>query len=602
MARPKKTIRRTFFCVIIICGVITLLYNVSVSSQSHRIRFWWENLTADTSVSGYHRFQSSLLLSTSSSEGNDVNVLLPTLSPTGNDVKVHVKIGPSTTQKATSKETNDSDVKMLLSMSSYVGNDGRVDAKGSSWTTMTASSRTTKDLVTVMSMITTTSRKTQDSGLVLPEVSRSTDTMPDLVTDKAVVYYQNSTLLAAVFSDDLHSPTSVTSSPKSSMMSSVATTTPVMAQSAPTHVKQSVLTTAQSVSTMTSQSVTVTSEKSSLTSENASKFVTSPAKFVTSQTSSVTSHNSSDPTYTSQTLPFSSSVTTYAIPTTPLGQTLKLPDLGPKLICHYFTGRLGNQLFQYASIQGLALAMNRTAVFIGDAALDMVLKNSTKHSSRQKELEDRCGSAELAAEQSCCKFTEKLTLLDPAKNYKVGYYLQSWVYWQKNELEVLAKLEFSDAIKTNASVVVRGFRKQYNGSTLIGVHVRRGDFTVDKNVKLGYPTASAEFLNRSVSFFSDLYQDPVFIVASDGIDWCRQHFPNGSQVHYLANHAAAVDLTILASLDHIVITFGSYSWWAGYLNKGTTVYMKDFILPDTFVGKQFSANGTDYVYPGWIAL
>lgn len=55
-----------------------------------------------------------------------------------------------------------------------------------------------------------------------------------------------------------------------------------------------------------------------------------------------------------------------------------LVDTNRKLLCHKFSGRLGNELFQYASVLGLAFTLNRTAVFKGSIFLEPALRVSMK--------------------------------------------------------------------------------------------------------------------------------------------------------------------------------------------------------------------------------
>ncbi|PVD32102.1 hypothetical protein C0Q70_07530 [Pomacea canaliculata] len=78
---------------------------------------------------------------------------------------------------------------------------------------------------------------------------------------------------------------------------------------------------------------------------------------------------------------------------------------------------------------------------------------------------------------------------------------------------------------------------------------------------------------------------------------------NTSDVTMLqVNSPPAVDMMTLASLDHMIMTVGTYGWWASFLNPGITVYYRDFVKPGTFLSRHFSPNGTDYYCPTWIAL
>lgn len=326
--------------------------------------------------------------------------------------------------------------------------------------------------------------------------------------------------------------------------------------------------------------------------------------FTTSYSSISSTSVISTSTLLSALLTTAPSTTMATLHTTPSSNsTIKTQGEGEsKLVCHSFTGRLGNQLFQFASTLGISYTLNRVAVFKGASDLESWLKTSFKHPTRQAEFESRCDKAKSVGESSCCKYDERLTQLDPNFDYWVGMYLQSWKYFDQHKQRILQALTFSDSIVSTARDVVQQLREKYKNSTLIAVHNRRGDFASEHNRRLGYPTAPPEYFNRSMTYFKSRFSNPVFVVASEDINWCKANFPSGFEVTYLDQRPPAVDMRILSSLDHIVTTFGTFTWWAGYLNPGVTVYMKDFIVPNSFIGNQFEGNGTGYIYPEWIPI
>ncbi|XP_070202435.1 galactoside alpha-(1,2)-fucosyltransferase 2-like isoform X2 [Littorina saxatilis] len=278
-------------------------------------------------------------------------------------------------------------------------------------------------------------------------------------------------------------------------------------------------------------------------------------------------------------------------------------DTSKKLLCVRFTGRLGNELFQYASTLGLALTLHRTPVFIGSVHLPSVLKHFGDPSVNYTQLHARCDKAASVGEKTCCKWEESLTKLDPSKDFKVGLYLQSYRYFDDHQAEIRQALTFSDAIRNESSRIVNDLRRKYNSSTLVAMHLRRGDLTAERNKKLGYPLVSQAFVNRSMAFFKALYPDAVFVVGSDSPEWCQQKLSSVSQVHCLAPRSAAVDMLTLSSMAHRVVSFGTYSWWVGYLTRArTVVYMKNFLVNGTHIAKGFHPDGRDYFYPGWIPL
>lgn len=277
-----------------------------------------------------------------------------------------------------------------------------------------------------------------------------------------------------------------------------------------------------------------------------------------------------------------------------------------KLLCHTFKGRLGNELFQYSSTMGLALTLNRTPVFLGGKYLPTVLKTFFVPQANFTQLRLRCARARAAVEASPSRYDERLTRLNSRYDFKIVQYLASYRYFEKHEAHIRKALTFSGAIRNKSEQFVRHLRQKYNSSTtFVGFHLRRGD-TASKHMReSGYPLATPEHANRSVAFFEKRYPNCVFVVASDDLPWWREHFPRGHKIEFVSgkprNHPA-VDMLILASMDHTAISFGTFSWWVGYLNNGTTAYMKDFIIPNTLTGRKYLPGGEGYIYPGWIPV
>ncbi|GFR97535.1 galactoside 2-alpha-L-fucosyltransferase [Elysia marginata] len=69
-----------------------------------------------------------------------------------------------------------------------------------------------------------------------------------------------------------------------------------------------------------------------------------------------------------------------------------------------------------------------------------------------------------------------------------------------------------------------------------------------------------------------------------------------------ATDEAAVDLAVLSLVDHSIITVGAFSWWAGFLARGTVVYYGHFVDADSKLRSQFDEKMADYLLPGWIQI
>ncbi|PVD32090.1 hypothetical protein C0Q70_07518 [Pomacea canaliculata] len=226
---------------------------------------------------------------------------------------------------------------------------------------------------------------------------------------------------------------------------------------------------------------------------------------------------------------------------------------GSKVICARAVGRLGNQMFEYASLIGIALKTNRIPVFLGMSSTlhdvlqnTSIIENSVKYSNQCEE--------NFIQEPACCKFFPGFIELDPNKNYRIGHNIESWRYFFEYEEEIREAMKFKDSIVTQARKVVDSLRQKHN-RTLTGIHVRRGDY-LDRGF-VGYKTAPVQYLVHAMDYVRQRFRDVTFVISSDDVKWCKEQFANTSDVTVLqANSPPAVDMVILASLDHMIMTVG----------------------------------------------
>ncbi|KAK7485987.1 hypothetical protein BaRGS_00022739 [Batillaria attramentaria] len=282
----------------------------------------------------------------------------------------------------------------------------------------------------------------------------------------------------------------------------------------------------------------------------------------------------------------------------PSAETVEFSS-GPRVLCVTFVGRLGNQLFQYAAVLGLSLKLNRIPVYSLDSEMAKALQVPPP-----TWYHERCNRAAEAREQACCKTETGLLQLDPKKDFALVHdsYLQSWKYFENHEEHIRQAFKFRSDIQAVADRAVKGYRQSYNNNTLVGIHIRRGDYLLEKHTSIGYLIAPGEYFVKAMKYMRDTFGNVTFVVSTDDENWFRQEVENSNDVVFWERQTPALDMALLASLDHVIISVGTYSWWVGFLNRGVTVYYKDFISPNTFIGDQFNPDGSEYIYPGWIPM
>ena len=193
-------------------------------------------------------------------------------------------------------------------------------------------------------------------------------------------------------------------------------------------------------------------------------------------------------------------------------------------------------------------------------------------------------------------------------------FLQSWKYFKHVESDLRQLFRFADAVTRAARAALADAIERHLQCTAciddvetIGFHVRRFGLSASHLRGKGYVTADARYLHRAMQYFerrlapndNGPVKVHVFVVVSDDIAWCREHF-HGTDVVYVDTGQDLVDMAVLASCRHSVITVGTFGWWTAWLVNGTTVYYKDWPLEDSSLYKATSHE--DYFPPEWIGL
>ncbi|KAK3091205.1 hypothetical protein FSP39_017960 [Pinctada imbricata] len=276
------------------------------------------------------------------------------------------------------------------------------------------------------------------------------------------------------------------------------------------------------------------------------------------------------------------------------------------------TGRIGNQLFEFASGYGMARQTNRIPV-IGHTDRLRTIFNITNAIlvNRNQQIK----KWNLILERKCCAFdSSMLKRIVGKKNYRVGYYLQSWKYFERVMNELRGQLRFLSHIQRKADEIINSISRKYTCTTCtgdsgnltyIGIHIRRGDMhRLRKFRDYGYLTAPASYIYRAIQYYVKNIARPVFIVCSDDMPWAQGILKNiRSDINSEFVHGKSeVDLAVQASCNHNIITVGTFGWWAGFLAGGDVIYYKHPFRQGSRLQRGYSKNMEDYFLPHWIPL
>ena len=174
-------------------------------------------------------------------------------------------------------------------------------------------------------------------------------------------------------------------------------------------------------------------------------------------------------------------------------------------------------MFQYASLFGISKRNNRSAVVnrhrynaLFDTFINLTIPRGTRP--------ERCAKG---ANVAFGVYNRKIDKL-PDSNVTLGGYFQSWKYFAGYESEIRQQFVFNESILTEARDYVKKISMTYKVSaadgnlTFVGIHVRRGEFLCDRNVKW-YRIASKSYLVKAMNAFRRNFTRVHFVVCSDDI-------------------------------------------------------------------------------------
>ena len=256
-------------------------------------------------------------------------------------------------------------------------------------------------------------------------------------------------------------------------------------------------------------------------------------------------------------------------------------------------GRLGNQMFQYTSLRGLAAKHGyeyclppRAVVATRDSNCvnsDITMfecfniPDAPKHVTNfQKVMESNFG------------LDENLWNNCPDNISLYGYF-QTEKYFKHIEDDIRTAFTFADVIKQPTE---EAFNSNFGDTEVIAIHLRRGDY-------LKYPHHPVQTLDYYSQGLSYMPEDIPVMIFSDGIEWCKeQDLFQGERFLFAEGNSTGVDLCLQSLCTYHIIANSSFSWWGSWLAKS-----KKTVAPSIwFAGPDASKDLSDLYCPGWIVI
>ena len=264
-------------------------------------------------------------------------------------------------------------------------------------------------------------------------------------------------------------------------------------------------------------------------------------------------------------------------------------------------GRLGNQLFQFAGVLGIARKLGYEVKFPIENMTEYQLEDFKDGVTRECTF-DIPKAFVLDESILDTKFNIlpqiKYEVNEPYFHFNSEYftvpdgcdfkgYFQTEKYFKHIEDELRQLLKFKSDIQETANALLPKTTNE-----LVSIHLRRGDYI---GLEDFHPVCSPDYYNAASQEFMD--KDYNFVIFSDDIKYCKSFFGEQENISYINNIDPYVDLCLMSMCNHNIIANSSFSWWAAWLNSNPN---KKVIAPQQWFGSAYHYQNTNDLYcEGW---
>ena len=272
-------------------------------------------------------------------------------------------------------------------------------------------------------------------------------------------------------------------------------------------------------------------------------------------------------------------------------------------------GRLGNQMFQFASTLGISKRRGFEARFplencnsprrigpidlntggLSDVKCDLldcfeVLEEYFIPSSRLQ-------TYSLYSE-SKFEYDERTELIPDGCN--LSGYFQTEKYFIDIKEDIKKLFSFKKEIIEEGDRILN---RIIGNRELVSVHVRRGDYTLYPD---HHPTCHGGYYSKAMEKIKEVSGENVnVIVFSDDKKWCYGNMGNYIGQNFIVPETENpyVELYMMAKCNYHIIANSSFSWWGSWLSNS-----KLTVAPSRWFGPAIEKNTIDIYPKEWIIL
>jgi hypothetical protein len=249
-------------------------------------------------------------------------------------------------------------------------------------------------------------------------------------------------------------------------------------------------------------------------------------------------------------------------------------------------GGVGNQMFQYAfgrklalqnedvlklEVEGLARANEVGDIYRAFALDAFAIDNTIATAEEVRKLKYPYGIVSKGLRWFRAKILKQTNngYMPHALNQTGDLFLDG--YWQSpryfEDIRDTLLTEFQ--LRTPLSAAVSAYKEQMSNSNSVSIHVRRGDYTKNPQVKKEFGICEASYYQLAVAHMEQALSNPTFFIFSDDIDWVKEHISLPPSTVFVQDPTLrdVEELALMSMCKHNIIANSTFSWWGAWLNQ-----------------------------------
>lgn len=130
--------------------------------------------------------------------------------------------------------------------------------------------------------------------------------------------------------------------------------------------------------------------------------------------------------------------------------------------------------------------------------------------------------------------------------------------------------------------------KYIENNESICVTIRRGDYISNPEFKANHYICTPEYFINTMKIMKEKIKNAKFIIFSDDVEWCKKNIKFPGEVMFESGDDPVWEkLRLMYSCKHFILSNSTFSWWAQYLSRNDK---KVVIAPNKWRNKGYSKD------------